>query len=75
MTPSLRDNLDADLVEQIRRHNALPFIGEPEDVAAVVLFLASAESRYVTGQVITVDGGLMSHSPIAESRRRPAFAG
>ena len=47
----------------------LPFIGEPEDVAAVMLFLASAESRYVTGQVITVDGGLMSHSPIAETRR------
>ena len=72
MTPSLQDNLDADLVEQIRRHNALPFIGEPEDVAAVMLFLASAESRYVTGQVITVDGGLMSHSPIAETRRPPS---
>ncbi|UZJ23655.1 SDR family oxidoreductase [Rhodococcus antarcticus] len=69
MTPSLRDNLPAEMVEGIRRHNAVPFIGDPEDVAAVMVFLASPESRYVTGQVIAVDGGLMSHSPIAETRR------
>ncbi len=33
-------------------------LGKPEDIAAVVVFLASAASAYVTGQVITVDGGL-----------------
>jgi 3-oxoacyl-[acyl-carrier protein] reductase len=33
-------------------------IGSPEDVAKVAVFLASADSAYVTGQVITVDGGL-----------------
>jgi 3-oxoacyl-[acyl-carrier protein] reductase len=33
-------------------------MGKPEDIAAVAVFLASAESAYVTGQVITVDGGL-----------------
>jgi len=33
-------------------------IGLPEDVAKVAVFLASADSAYVTGQVITVDGGL-----------------
>jgi NAD(P)-dependent dehydrogenase (short-subunit alcohol dehydrogenase family) len=72
MTPSLRDNLPAEMVEDIRRHNAVPFIGDPEDVAAVMVFLASPESRYVTGQVIAVDGGLTSHSPIAETRRPPS---
>jgi len=35
-------------------------IGTPEDVAGVALFLASDLSRYVTGQVIGVDGGMMS---------------
>ncbi|HEV2950421.1 MAG TPA: 3-oxoacyl-ACP reductase family protein [Gemmataceae bacterium] len=33
-------------------------LGQPEDIARVVVFLASAESAYVTGQVIVVDGGL-----------------
>jgi 3-oxoacyl-[acyl-carrier protein] reductase len=34
-------------------------IGEPEDIADVILFLASEAARYLTGQVITVDGGLL----------------
>jgi 3-oxoacyl-[acyl-carrier protein] reductase len=33
-------------------------IGTPEDIARVAVFLASADSAYLTGQVITVDGGL-----------------
>jgi len=36
-------------------------IGEPEDVADVVLFLCSDLSRFVTGQNITVDGGMILH--------------
>ena len=36
-----------------------PGIGLPEDVAAVVAFLASAGAGYVTGQAIHVDGGLV----------------
>ena len=34
-------------------------IGEPEDIADVILFLASNGARYMTGQVIVVDGGLL----------------
>lgn len=33
-------------------------LGEPDDVAAVVAFLASAEAAYITGQVIHINGGL-----------------
>jgi 3-oxoacyl-[acyl-carrier protein] reductase len=33
-------------------------LGQPEDVAKVAVFLASADSGYLTGQVLTVDGGL-----------------
>lgn len=34
-------------------------IGEPEDIADVILFLASNGARYMTGQVVVVDGGLL----------------
>jgi 3-oxoacyl-[acyl-carrier protein] reductase len=44
--------------ERIRELIPLRRIGTPEEVAAVVLFLASDEARYITGQVVRVDGGL-----------------
>jgi 3-oxoacyl-[acyl-carrier protein] reductase len=33
-------------------------LGQPDDIARVAVFLASADSGYMTGQVLTVDGGL-----------------
>ena len=69
MTPALRDNLPADVVEDILNHNALDFIGVPEDIADAMLFLASDESRYLTGQSIVIDGGMSAQSPLATGRR------
>ncbi len=34
-------------------------VGEPEDIADVILFLASDAARYMTGQIVVVDGGLL----------------
>jgi 3-oxoacyl-[acyl-carrier protein] reductase len=43
--------------ERVRRRNAMPILGEPDDVAHAVLYLASDASRYLTGQVIHANGG------------------
>ena len=45
------------------RHHLTPRLGRPEDIAALVVFLASDESAFVTGQNICVDGGLLAHQP------------
>ena len=44
--------------EQVKQVIPLQRFGQPEDVAGAVLFLASPQAAYITGQVITVDGGL-----------------
>jgi 3-oxoacyl-[acyl-carrier protein] reductase len=46
-------------VEAITKSSSLGRIGKPEEVAQVVLFLASANSDYITGQTIIVDGGIV----------------
>ena len=43
--------------EYARAHIPLGYFGQPEDLADLVTFLASARARYITGQVIDVDGG------------------
>ena len=46
-------------VETIIKSSSLSRIGKPEEVAKVVLFLASDDSNYITGQTIIVDGGII----------------
>ena len=48
----------------------LPFLGEPEDMANIVAFLASDDARYLTGHVIRADGGTTSHLPTYADARR-----
>jgi NAD(P)-dependent dehydrogenase (short-subunit alcohol dehydrogenase family) len=44
----------------------LPYLGEPADIAAGVVDLASDESTYVTGSELTIDGGALVHQPLPE---------
>ena len=54
MTDKLGDTILAEVKKRIPANR----IGTPEDVSACVLFLASPAASYVTGQVLTVDGGM-----------------
>jgi 3-oxoacyl-[acyl-carrier protein] reductase len=58
--------IETDMSEAVRNKagdfikKAIPMkrVGKPEDIAQVVAFLAGPAAAYITGQVITVDGGL-----------------
>jgi 3-oxoacyl-[acyl-carrier protein] reductase len=56
----MTDALNADVVKGWREAIPLKRGGTPEDVANLVLFLASDLSSYITGQVINVDGGMLT---------------
>jgi NAD(P)-dependent dehydrogenase (short-subunit alcohol dehydrogenase family) len=49
---------EAEALQYYMKMQALPEIGQPRDVAAMVLFLASDAARFVTGAEFVVDGGL-----------------
>ncbi len=53
------------------RHALTPRLGRPEDIAALVVFLASDESAFITGQNICVDGGMLAHQPFLADFREP----
>jgi NAD(P)-dependent dehydrogenase (short-subunit alcohol dehydrogenase family) len=55
--------LTQELVDAVVRHNLTPYAGLPQDLANVFVFLASDESRYITGQLLQVDGGILAHTP------------
>jgi NAD(P)-dependent dehydrogenase (short-subunit alcohol dehydrogenase family) len=50
-----------DELRSIRETVMTPYMGAPEDIAEAVAYLASDASRYVTGQLLSVDGGYNSH--------------
>jgi len=54
MTQQIPEKQRQELMQRI----PLGFLGSPRDVAEAVAFLASEEARYITGQVLNVDGGM-----------------
>lgn len=55
----MTDDLTEEIQEAIKKNIPLGSFGETSDIAHAVLFLASREARYITGQVLSVDGGMV----------------
>ncbi len=60
-TAMLLTDLDPAVYEKMRSDTPLGYVGEPEDVSGVVVFLASRHARYVTGATINVSGGYLMY--------------
>lgn len=65
-TPLLRSmtpdgDLDSGLGKAFQRAIPMRRLGEPEDIPGIVTFLASDDANFITGQVISVSGGLTMH--------------
>ncbi|MGB9586837.1 MAG: 3-oxoacyl-[acyl-carrier-protein] reductase [Armatimonadota bacterium] len=56
---AMTDELPNNIRENIAAMIPLNSLGTPEDVAKLVLFLCTEDARYITGQVINVDGGMV----------------
>jgi NAD(P)-dependent dehydrogenase (short-subunit alcohol dehydrogenase family) len=58
-----KKNVFGPMVEIMERNTLGPRLGEPEDMAALVAFLASDDAAYINGTVIDADGGMLQHMP------------
>lgn len=66
LTPAALNNMNEDVRNIFLGQCATPYLGEPQDIAATIAFLASEDARYITGQTIIADGGLTIHNPTVE---------
>lgn len=55
----MTSGLSAEMKTEILKKIPLNSLGQAEDIASAALFLAGAGARYITGQVLTVDGGMV----------------
>jgi NAD(P)-dependent dehydrogenase (short-subunit alcohol dehydrogenase family) len=76
MTEALDENMPPEAQKLMMEHNLVPYLGSAEDIAEVAAFLASDQSRYVTGASIVADGGFTAHSAVyADMNRFAAMQG
>jgi NAD(P)-dependent dehydrogenase (short-subunit alcohol dehydrogenase family) len=63
VTPNVYLSNSQEQLDRIEKHKLTPYLGVPEDIAAAVSYLASDEARFMTAQIMVVDGGVLDHMP------------
>jgi NAD(P)-dependent dehydrogenase (short-subunit alcohol dehydrogenase family) len=58
-----KDRMTPERLDLMERTRLTPRLGEPDDIAQMVVFLASEKASYITGQTFVVDGGGTAHQP------------
>jgi NAD(P)-dependent dehydrogenase (short-subunit alcohol dehydrogenase family) len=61
ITDAVRAHIPEGMLDRLGRSTLTPYLGRPDDIADLVVFLASDESRYITGQMVVIDGGMSAH--------------
>ncbi|MFA7555604.1 MAG: SDR family oxidoreductase [Spongiibacteraceae bacterium] len=61
LTDLSRSMLPPETLAMLEKHTLMPRLGQPEDIAKALVFLASDDSSFVTGQAFSVDGGISIH--------------
>jgi NAD(P)-dependent dehydrogenase (short-subunit alcohol dehydrogenase family) len=62
ITDAVRAHIPANALSSLSKATLTPHLGEPDDIADLVVFLSSDESKYITGQMIAIDGGMSVHA-------------
>ena len=60
------------MAAKLRDGRMIARLGNPEDTARAVEFLASSESSYITGTTLNVDSGLLAKAPVARVAQQPS---
>lgn len=79
-TPLMHNGREAEAEAVVREIQPWPDRGEPHHVASAVLYLASDESAFVTGEALAVDGGYLANGllrvhPLPGAKKNPDYAG
>jgi NAD(P)-dependent dehydrogenase (short-subunit alcohol dehydrogenase family) len=61
LTQLSRAMLPPETLAMLEKHTLMPRLGQPEDIAKALVFLASDDASFVTGQLFSVDGGISVH--------------
>lgn len=61
LSSKAKRDVTPEALEIFEKQTLTPYLGEPEHIGWLALFLASAEAAFITGAVIPADGGLLAH--------------